>query len=336
MINSAPKASVNTWGTSNDNFLEKPSKTLTVSAKDQDKFGDKDLGAVLNQIADPNFVDPQKKMRAVGNDKLDKDAFLKLMLAQMKHQDPTSPLKSHEMAAQLASFSSLEQMQNMNTTLTDIRNAQKPGENFQVLSLIGKSVAGDSAKLTRMKGDKDHDIKFTLPDNATQLSVKVRNSAGEIVRNLSYNDLKKGDIKLNWNGANEKGLPVPAGDYNFFIEGKNSSGKKLSVKTDFQGVISGVNYTPEGPILLIGNQTVRMGDVRKIVDPSLNHNDQNLNSPQSQDLNTLGDVNNTKSKSVDASLGGAPEAKPGTPQMMDSLGMSPEMMAKVLKETQGS
>jgi flagellar basal-body rod modification protein FlgD len=101
-------------------------------------------------------------------------------------------------------------------------------------------------------------------------------------------------------------------------------------------VISGVNYTPEGPILLIGNQTVRMGDVRKIVDPSLNRNDQNFNSPQSQDLNTMGDVNNTNSKSVDASLGGAPEAKPGTPQMMDSLGMSPEMMAKVLKETQGS
>jgi flagellar basal-body rod modification protein FlgD len=63
----------------------------------------------------------------------------------MKNQDPTNPLKSHEMAAQLANFSSLEQMQNMNSTLTELKNGQKPSENYQALNLIGKAVAGDSS-----------------------------------------------------------------------------------------------------------------------------------------------------------------------------------------------
>src|SRR3712207_3372809 len=73
----------------------------TVSATDhQEAFGDQNVGDVLNKIADPNWVDPTKKPRAVGNNQLDKDAFLKLMLAQMKHQDPTNPMQSHEMAAQ--------------------------------------------------------------------------------------------------------------------------------------------------------------------------------------------------------------------------------------------
>src|SRR5690606_29823848 len=76
-------------------------------------YGKQSLGEVLNKIADPSWVD-QSKMRKVGNPTLDKDAFMKLMLHQMQNQDPTNPLKSHEMAAQLAQFSSLEQMSNMN------------------------------------------------------------------------------------------------------------------------------------------------------------------------------------------------------------------------------
>ena len=147
--------------------------TKTLSVADQAKFGDDHVGDVLNKIADPNWVDPSKKMRTAVNDKLEKDAFFKLMIAQMKNQDPTNPLKSHEMAAQLANFSSLEQMQNMNTTKTEIKNGQKPVENFQALNLIGKSVAGDSSKLVRSVNDKELDFRFTLPMDASETEIKV-------------------------------------------------------------------------------------------------------------------------------------------------------------------
>src|SRR5437870_3371860 len=94
-----------------------------IAAGDLEKaYGTSDLGEVLNKAADPNYVESSKKIRAVGNNKLDKDAFLKLMLTQMKNQDPTKPMESHEMAAQLAQFTSLEQMNNMNTTLDAIKN----------------------------------------------------------------------------------------------------------------------------------------------------------------------------------------------------------------------
>ena len=156
--------------------------TKNLSVTDQQKFGDQSVGEVLNKIADPNWVDPAKKMRTVGNDKLDKDAFFKLMIAQMKNQDPTNPLKSHEMAAQLANFSGLEQMQNMNTTLTELKNAQKPQENYQALNLIGKAVAGDSSKVTRSPGDREHEFKFNLPMDSTDANIKVYDAEGEMVR----------------------------------------------------------------------------------------------------------------------------------------------------------
>ncbi len=110
-----------------------------ISAQDKDKIGGENVGEVLNRIVDPNWTDPSKKPHRTGNPNLDKDAFFKLMLTQMKNQDPTNPMKSHEMAAQLANFSSLEQMQNMNKTLDEMKAGQKPSEKFPSLELDRQS-----------------------------------------------------------------------------------------------------------------------------------------------------------------------------------------------------
>ena len=124
------KIGTKTWNDAVPNVIQKSSGDHLNSAKDMQQFQGQDVGDVLNKIADPNYVDPSKKVRAVGSDKMDKDAFMRMMLAQMKNQDPTNPLKSHEMAAQMAQFSGLEQMQNVNTTLTEMLKGQKPQESF--------------------------------------------------------------------------------------------------------------------------------------------------------------------------------------------------------------
>jgi flagellar basal-body rod modification protein FlgD len=237
-----------------------------ISAHEKDKLGGENVGEVLNKIVDPNWTDPSKKARTAGNPNLDKDAFFKLMLTQMKNQDPTNPMKSHEMAAQLANFSSLEQMQNMNRTLEELKNAQKPSENFQALNLIGKAVAGDSSKVVRGVNDKEHDFKFNLPMEASEVTVKVRDPEGNIVRTYNLKGLKKGENKLTWNGEDEKGLKASPGEYQFIAEAKGSDGKKLGIKTDFDGMITGVSYSSEGPVLHVGNQAIRFSDVKKITD----------------------------------------------------------------------
>src|SRR5689334_10769007 len=106
-------------------------------AAGQNPYGDKPVGDVLNEIADPNWIDPKKVQREVNKD-LNKDAFFKLMLTQMKNQDPTNPLPSHEMAAQLAQFTSLEQLFNVNSNLEELKKAQTPMSDYQVLNFIGK------------------------------------------------------------------------------------------------------------------------------------------------------------------------------------------------------
>jgi len=316
-----------TWVDNRTNdIIEKTDGLKTNSPTDLQKLGDKDIGDLLNQVADPNYVDPKKMVRAVGSDKLDKDAFMKLMLAQLKNQDPTNPLKSHEMAAQLAQFTSLEQLQNMNTTLSEMHKAQKPAENFQMLNLIGKSVDGDSAKLSRLRGDKSHDFNFTLPDNAKDIAIKVRNEAGEYIRKVDLHDLKSGDNKWTWNGKNDSGATAPVGEYYFVIEAKASNGKKLAVKTDFKGVISGISYSAEGPILMVGNQTVKMKDIRRIVDPSLNQKDQKTNLNLPQDLKT-------QQPALENDEKGAEESEAKVSNVLENVAMTSGMMEKLKRET---
>lgn len=328
------KIGTKTWTDKPADSIRKSEGVATVSAQDQERLGISqsqggDVGSVLNRIADPNYTDPAKRVRAVGNDKLDKDAFMKLMLAQMKNQDPTNPLKSHEMAAQLAQFSGVEQMMNINTTLNDMKNAQKPTESFQALNLIGKAVAGDSAKVIRVKGDKTHDFTYNLPDDAQDIKIKVRNETGDVVRTVDIKNQKKGEQTWTWNGQSEQGTTTPAGEYQFLIEAKTSSGKKLYVKTDFEGMISGISYSHEGPVLLVGNQSVKFKDVKKIVDPRLENtdqkNDQKSAAPQNTDLRKA-------APAAQNDIKGAPDKASEQASNLESVGMSRGLEEKLGKE----
>ncbi len=227
-------------------------------------FGDQQLGDVLNKVADKNWVDPSKKLRATGNNAMDKDAFFKMMLAQMKHQDPTNPMQSHEMAAQLAQFTSLEQLNNINETLAGMSKQQQPSSNYQALALIGKKVSGDSSKLTRAAGDTRHEFNFDLMGDSSQVQLTIKDSAGNIVKKMDVGQMKKGPNTLDWNGIGDDGLPARAGEYRINIEAKSPSGTKVFAKTSFEGRITGLNFSPEGPILLVGKQSLKLSDVKTI------------------------------------------------------------------------
>ena len=170
------KGGTQTWSKATQESALGSDPNRTLGAQDVDKvLGDnKDIGEVLNKISDPNWIDPSKA-RQVGNDQLGKDAFLKLLLAQLKNQDPTSPFESHEMAAQLAQFSSLEKLQNIEGSLGTMAEAKDPGTNFAALNLIGKVAHGDSTQIIRSKEEESHDISFNLLADADEVKIKIEN-----------------------------------------------------------------------------------------------------------------------------------------------------------------
>jgi flagellar basal-body rod modification protein FlgD len=310
-------------------------KPSSIDAQKTKEFLDgKDMGQVLNEIADPKYVDPKKMRKPEG--KMDKDAFMKLMLTQLKYQDPTKPLESHEMAAQLAQFSQLEQLSNIDESVKSLKSAQDPMANYQALNFIGKSVSSDSEKIIRAKGDKEHDLRFQLPENAKEVSVKIMDETGAVIKTVKAMNLTKGMNKLTWNGTKNDGYPAFSGNYTISVEGVSEHGAKIAGKTSFTGVVTGLNYSAEGPILMIGDQKIKLGDVKKIED---------LNEKMAQEFresmqgavppSAAPNTQNTKeTKPAKAPQTAEVEGAKDRPQgNIDKVPMSGTLMKQVAKET---
>ena len=327
----AVKSNTKTWS----DAKAAPEQVETVGSltpADKKKIGADDMTAVLNKAADKNWVDDNKRVAGHGNDKMDKDAFFKLMIAQLKNQDPMNPLKNHEMAAQLAQFSSLEQMTNMNTTLTKIEGKNAQPENFQALNLIGKTVAGDASKVVRTQFDKEHDFNFNLPQDASEANVKLMSAKGELIREYKLTNLKTGPNKVSWNGTNEGGVKQPPGEYVFAIEAKNSNGSKIHVNTQFKGDVTGLSFSAEGPVLQVGSQTIKMKDVSQITDSSVKANDQIVKNQPGLDLkNTDGTQQNGIKEEANVSSNTEAKRKGIGGNVMTDVAMSHEIMDKLQK-----
>ncbi len=322
MINT--KQSTRAISPAQQDIITKSDNTKNIGADKNPLPEGKDLGTFLNEIADPNYVEPSKT-RKVGNAALDKDAFFKLMLAQIKYQDPTSPMKSDEMAAQLAQFTSLEQLTNINTKLDDLAKAQQPATQYQALNFIGKAVSSDTSKVFRGVGDKTHDLRFTLPNEPGKVKVTIKDANGEEVRSYEMNNLKKGDNQITWNGMDKQDGQARAGDYYFEVVAMGKDGQKMAVNTIQTGVVSGVNYTSDGPVLMIGNQSVKLSDVQNIEDATAKA-DQSSKEAQAANLALSNTV-----KKIDDQGEGAKRAVVGN---LDKVAMSSAVKNNTQAKTQ--
>lgn len=247
----------------------KPEQDKAVNARQwQEAFGEKDLGEVLNKAADPNWIDPAKKQRSP-NDEMGKDAFMRMLLEQMKNQDPTNPLKSHEMGAQLAQFTQLEKLDSIDAGIAKMTEAAQPKHQFDALNLIGKVVSGDSGKIFRTSTKEDHEVSYQLAADAQKVKVKIKDANQNVIRELDFSNVEKGRQSFEWKGLGDDGREARPGNYTVEIEARGANGNKLAAQTSFEGKVTGVNYTNQGPVLMVGKQTLRLSDVRKIIDPNV-------------------------------------------------------------------
>ena len=288
------------------------------------KAGEKNVGEQLNDIANPGG-DPNKTKRKAHNT-LDKDDFLKLMLTQMKNQDPMNPMQSHEMAAQLAQFTSLEQLFNVNKNLEGLTRAQDPMQKYEALNFLGKSIKADTRQIVRQVGDQGTELRFNLMDDSSKIKLTIADENGEVVKTIDFGGLKKGTNKIVWNGTDKDEREVKPGKYIFNVEAEGHGGKKIGVLTETKGTITGVNYTPEGPMLMVGEQRVRLADVQKIEDDNLKDRQLASDNALPQELkkdNRIADAAKALLKSESTGTGMTPEGAAGG-KLESTEGMPPE------------
>jgi flagellar basal-body rod modification protein FlgD len=217
----------------------------------------------MRQKIGSDFTADVKRTTGKKKNELGKDDFMKLMAAQLKYQDPISPMKNEEMAAQLAQFSSLEQMQNVNTTLEKMVTAQKPSEHMLAASLIGKKVSTDSTHFTFEKGTNP-EISFKLPSDAATMNVAILDAKGEVVREIELGEMAHGDQSVRWDGKNAKFQEQPLGEYSYKVTAADKDGKSISVNSDTSGIVTGITFEGGKSVLIMGDKKVSVDRVARI------------------------------------------------------------------------
>jgi len=194
---------------------------------------------------------------------LGKDDFLNLLVTQLQNQDPLNPTDSAEFTAQLAQFSSLEQLGNVNENLVELQNFEASINNSQAVSMIGKTItaAGKSIHLN------DHDqaeCKFILDQDAARVQTSIYDSTGKLVKKIESQNLNAGTQTLFWDGKDEKDQRLAPGNYTFEIMARDAKGQLLDAKTFSNGTVDKVIYENNATFLISGNQKIALGDVIEV------------------------------------------------------------------------
>jgi flagellar basal-body rod modification protein FlgD len=200
---------------------------------------------------------------------MEKDEFLKLLVTQLSHQDPLKPMESHEFASQLAQFSSLEQLQNMNGTMeesimSDYMMTQSIN-NTLATTLIGKTAVANGNKIT-FSGEASN-IQFNLNSPVETLTLTIKDSSGNIVRTITETGLSEGLNSVDWDGKNSLGDTVIEGDYNYKITAYNNEGDLIQSQSLISGKIDGISFDENGIVLMINGNKINLNEILEIKQP---------------------------------------------------------------------
>ena len=196
---------------------------------------------------------------------LDQADFMTILLAQLKYQDPNSPMDDKEMASQLVQYSSLEQLTKINEGITKL-GADNTATDLQTGSnYIGKSIKSTGYNLT-VKDTTVSTLYYSLGESVSGVTANIYDADGNIVRSESLGSKGKGEFTYVWDGKDTDGNKVTDGTYGVILKADNAAGENVLVQSQISGVVTGVKTSGGKTYLTLGDgRTVDMSNVTEVV-----------------------------------------------------------------------
>lgn len=202
--------------------------------------------------------------QAAGSKNLDKEAFLKLLVAQLKNQDPLQPQENSEFVAQLAQFSSLEQTMGINSRLDTLTLQSQGLSNSQVVSLVGQTVTveGNSVSLDGAGGGAA--VRFSVDGKPAKTTVTILDANGREVTKIDA-VAREGANSVNWNGRNAQGVTQPSGIYSVRVDAKDAADEPVAVSQSVTGTVKSVSFEKGYPLLTLeGGATAALSQLQRV------------------------------------------------------------------------
>lgn len=201
-----------------------------------------------------------------GANSLGKDDFLKLLTVQLQNQDPTKPVNNEQWIAELAQFSTLDQMTDVSKQLANLSQIMTSSSSLSTASLVGKSVTYDNGGAVDVVAGATPSLQINLASPATVTAV-IQDASGRTVRTLDAGAHAAGTSDLGWDGRDGNGNTVPAGHYSVALSATAADGSAVSVSTRARGVVTGVSLSNGTTQLMIGGDLVDLTDIVQISQP---------------------------------------------------------------------
>ena len=251
--------------------------------------------AVLDQYAAQNNTEPK-------SNELGRNEFMELLVAQMNNQNPLEPQENTEFIAQLAQFSTVEGIENMNTTMDDMASELKSNQALQASSMVGQSVVVPGHDYGFLQSG-DLIAGYTeVPATTMNLTIQIQNKSGQTLETIDLGRHEKGPASFRWDGANlemdgeivdldrsllnrqeyyvdEEGnqvtddqgnpipIPYPQGEYKFLVSA-SIDGTNESLDTAMSGKVDSVTIGANSSVTLnlAGGTKASLSEVKQILD----------------------------------------------------------------------
>lgn len=194
-----------------------------------------------------------------GGTTLGKEDFLTLLVTQLQNQDPLNPSDPTEFTAQLAQFSSLEQLFTVNESLADLAGATRSQQQMSALSLIGRDAVFDSESFRL--GTETVTLGYDLAETADRVELHVQDSSGRSLAVLKPEDKTAGTHFVDWDGLDGNGRKVTPGSYTLSILALDTAEEGIKAQPLFKARITGVNLDSSGSMLVTAGGSYALGDL---------------------------------------------------------------------------
>ena len=204
--------------------------------------------------------------KKTGSDSLSQADFMKLLTTQLSYQDPTKPVDNVEMVSQMAQISSLSGITSLNNTLNTMSSSMTSSQALMASSLVGQKALVNSSSGYLTQGNTLSGIVPTGTSGATDLTLSVVNSAGEVVRQYSSSGEVSGDIPFTWDGKDSSGNAVSSGNYTVKANGI-VKGVSTDLTAQLYGQVESVtlgNTTTPTTVALQGLGSYTLGQLLEI------------------------------------------------------------------------
>ena len=190
------------------------------------------------------------------------DRFLKLLVTQMKNQDPLNPLDNAQVTSQLAQISTVSGIEKLNTTIQAMANSFAAGQSLQAAGMIGRDVLVPASTLQLAGGSALFGVD--LAQAADQVKVSIYDASGREVRVMDLGAQAGGPLTLSWDGKASDGVQASDGDYRVSVSALRG-GLKVDAQTLASATVQGVVQGDQGVRLNVGALgLVGLPDIKQI------------------------------------------------------------------------